>query len=97
MIGIDTNVLVRYLAQDDPAQSAMATELIEQRLTGRNPGLGAVRGCRGRGSQRSLLEGDDMAVVADHHPGPVRGQAMAGDHDRDGEPVRADRGDVQVP
>ena len=29
MIGIDTNVLVRYFAQDDPAQSKMATLLIE--------------------------------------------------------------------
>lgn len=42
MIGIDTNVLVRYLAQDDPVQSAMATELIEQRLTPRNPGFISV-------------------------------------------------------
>ena len=25
MVGIDTNVLVRYLAQDDPKQSAIAT------------------------------------------------------------------------
>lgn len=29
MIGLDTNVLVRYLAQDDPDQSAQATALIE--------------------------------------------------------------------
>lgn len=29
MIGIDTNVLVRYLAQDDPAQSPVATRIIE--------------------------------------------------------------------
>lgn len=29
MIGLDTNVLVRYIAQDDPDQSARATELIE--------------------------------------------------------------------
>ena len=29
MIGLDTNVLVRYLAQDDPGQAAMATRLIE--------------------------------------------------------------------
>lgn len=29
MIGLDTNVLVRYLAQDDPEQSALATELVE--------------------------------------------------------------------
>jgi predicted nucleic-acid-binding protein len=29
VIGLDTNVLVRYLAQDDPKQSADATRLIE--------------------------------------------------------------------
>ncbi len=29
MIGLDTDVLVRYLAQDDPEQSARATQLIE--------------------------------------------------------------------
>lgn len=29
MIGLDTNVLVRYLAQDDPRQSAQASALIE--------------------------------------------------------------------
>lgn len=39
MIGLDTNVLVRYLAQDDPEQSARATELIEGRLSGDEPGF----------------------------------------------------------
>ena len=29
MIGLDTNVLVRYFAQDDPKQSWTATEIIE--------------------------------------------------------------------
>lgn len=29
MIGLDTNVLVRYIAQDDPKQSPKATALIE--------------------------------------------------------------------
>jgi predicted nucleic-acid-binding protein len=29
MIGLDTNVLVRYVAQDDEKQSAIASELIE--------------------------------------------------------------------
>lgn len=29
MIGLDTNVLVRYIAQDDPRQSLLATGLIE--------------------------------------------------------------------
>jgi predicted nucleic-acid-binding protein len=39
MIALDTNVLLRYLAQDDRAQSARATEIIERRLTVRNPGF----------------------------------------------------------
>lgn len=30
MKGLDTNVLIRYIVQDDPAQSAQATKLIEQ-------------------------------------------------------------------
>ena len=39
MIGLDTNVLLRYLAQDDPTHSARATEIIEQRLTVQEPGF----------------------------------------------------------
>ncbi len=39
MIGLDTNVVVRYLAQDDPVQSAKATEIFERRLTEREPGF----------------------------------------------------------
>jgi predicted nucleic-acid-binding protein len=39
MIGLDTNVLLRYLVQDDPAQSARATEVIERRLTKAEPGF----------------------------------------------------------
>jgi predicted nucleic-acid-binding protein len=38
MIGLDTNVLVRYVTQDDPAQSAKASELIES-LTTASPGF----------------------------------------------------------
>jgi predicted nucleic-acid-binding protein len=30
MIGLDTNVLVRYLTQDDPAQAQKATQAIEE-------------------------------------------------------------------
>lgn len=37
MIGLDTNVLVRYIMQDDPKQSLKATALIES-LDGDNPG-----------------------------------------------------------
>jgi predicted nucleic-acid-binding protein len=39
MIGLDTNVLVRYLTQDDAAQSALANQVIEEQLTQRNPGF----------------------------------------------------------
>ncbi len=42
MIGLDTNVLVRYLTQDDPVQSPKATEVIERRLTERNPGYVSI-------------------------------------------------------
>jgi len=35
--GLDTNVLVRYIMQDDPAQSAKSTTLIES-LDAANPG-----------------------------------------------------------
>jgi len=42
MIGLDTNILVRYLTQDDPRQSPKATELIEQRLTEQDPGFISV-------------------------------------------------------
>jgi predicted nucleic-acid-binding protein len=42
MIGLDTNVLVRYLAQDDPVQSRKATEIIERGLTDQNPGFLSV-------------------------------------------------------
>ena len=39
MIGLDTNVLVRYLTQDDAIQSRQATEIIERRLTEGRPGF----------------------------------------------------------
>lgn len=38
MIGLDTNVLVRYLTQDDPVQSAKASQLIES-LSAASPGF----------------------------------------------------------
>jgi predicted nucleic-acid-binding protein len=42
MIGLDTNALLRYLAQDDPVQSKKAAEIIEQRLTEQEPGFISV-------------------------------------------------------
>ena len=42
MIGLDTNILVRYFAQDDPAQSRKANALIQNRLSEENPGFVSV-------------------------------------------------------
>jgi predicted nucleic-acid-binding protein len=38
VIGLDTNVIVRYVTQDDPAQSAAATKLMES-LSAETPGF----------------------------------------------------------
>jgi predicted nucleic-acid-binding protein len=42
MIGLDTNILVRYLAQDDPVQSPKARKIIERRLSEENPGFVSI-------------------------------------------------------
>ena len=39
MIGLDTNVLVRFVVQDDPEQAEAAGRLIETRCTRESPGL----------------------------------------------------------
>jgi len=39
MIGIDTNVMVRYIVQDDPGQAKAATKLIEQSCRADRPGF----------------------------------------------------------
>ena len=39
MVGLDTNIIVRYLAQDDPVQSPKAVQIVERRLTEDSPGF----------------------------------------------------------
>ncbi len=39
MIALDTNLLVRYIVQDHPEQAAIATNLIETRLSEDEPGF----------------------------------------------------------
>ena len=42
MIGLDTNILVRYLTQDDPVQSKQAADIFERRLSDDYPGFISV-------------------------------------------------------
>lgn|ERR1700687_1126524 len=42
MIGLDTNILVRHLTQDDPLQSRKATDILERRLTEETPGFVSI-------------------------------------------------------
>jgi predicted nucleic-acid-binding protein len=42
MIGLDTNILVRYLVQDDAIRALKARKLIEHQLTEENPGFISV-------------------------------------------------------
>lgn len=39
MIGIDTNILVRYFAEDDPGQAAVARRLLHRGLSAERPGF----------------------------------------------------------
>lgn len=39
MIGLDTNVVVRYVVQDEPRQAAVATRLFERTLSAESPGF----------------------------------------------------------
>ena len=42
MIGLDANILIRHLVQDDPVQSPRASALIERRLSEANPGFVSI-------------------------------------------------------
>jgi predicted nucleic-acid-binding protein len=39
VIGLDTNVVIRYLTQDDPKQAPIATRLMEKTLSSDDPGF----------------------------------------------------------
>jgi predicted nucleic-acid-binding protein len=42
MIALDTNILLRFLVQDDAAQGALATQIMENELTQEEPGYVTV-------------------------------------------------------
>ena len=39
MIGLDTNVILRYLLQDDPKQTRQANQIVDRKLSQENPGF----------------------------------------------------------
>ena len=39
MVGLDTNVILRYMLQDDPKQTPLANHIVDEVLSGQNPGL----------------------------------------------------------
>src|ERR1700722_1723922 len=39
MVGLDTNVILRYLLQDDPKQTPLANHIVDQVLSQENPGF----------------------------------------------------------
>jgi predicted nucleic-acid-binding protein len=39
MIGLDTNVVLRYLLQDDPKQTRQANQIIDRQLSEQIPGF----------------------------------------------------------
>jgi predicted nucleic-acid-binding protein len=69
LIALDTNVIVRYIAQDDARQSALATRMMEKTLAADNPGFislvtlcevaWVLEGCydAGRDRIRQVVEG----------------------------------------
>jgi predicted nucleic-acid-binding protein len=78
VIGLETNVLVRYLVRDEPRQAAAATRLIESSCTHESPGFVSrivlvelvwvlAHGYRYRRDQiggvlRTMLAADDLRV-----------------------------------
>lgn len=81
MIGLDTNILVRLLVADDPAQTARAKHFVDNRCTRESPGFincvvlaelvwvlarsHEYRRSDIAGAVESLLAGDDRVV--EHH------------------------------
>ena len=67
MIGLDTNILVRYLAQDDPKQSKRASTIIEGEISRYQPGFISsvvlVEVCWVLGRLYTMKKEDVMRVV----------------------------------
>ena len=65
MISLDTNVILRYLLQDDPKQSRQANQIIDRQLSEQNPGfISLVSVLEIAWVLRSLLQRDPFQIAS---------------------------------
>lgn len=64
MIGLDTHIVVRYLAQDDRVQSALATRVLDHELAAEAPGFISLVALAEVIWVMTSLYGADRAAVA---------------------------------
>lgn len=65
MIGLDTNIILRYLLQDDPKQTSQANQIIDRELSEQNPGfISLVTVLEIVCVLRSLLKRDHFQIAA---------------------------------
>jgi predicted nucleic-acid-binding protein len=79
VIGLDTNVLVRYLVQDDPAQSPAATAVIES-LSESEPGFVSIVTAVELGWVLTRAYGVDRTTLADTIAGLLSSRELAVQH-----------------
>jgi predicted nucleic-acid-binding protein len=66
MIGLETNIILRYLLQDDPKQTRQANQIIDRQLSGQNPGfISLVTVLEIVWVLRSLLRRDAFQIASD--------------------------------
>jgi predicted nucleic-acid-binding protein len=79
MTGLDTNVLVRYIMQDDPRQSQLATKAMES-LTAQAPGFVALVSVVELGWVLSSSYGLERAQVVQAFEGLLRTKEIVVEH-----------------
>jgi predicted nucleic-acid-binding protein len=65
MIGLDTNIILRYLLQDDPKQTRQVNQIIDRQLSEQNPGfISLVTVLEIVWVLRSLLKRDPLQIAS---------------------------------
>lgn len=80
MVGLDTNVLVRYFAFDDAAQSRIARDVLERRLTRESPGFVCATTLAEFAWVLRRLYGGERAEIADAIQGILTASNLVVEH-----------------